>query len=51
MTKDFTKPSKSDNQNAWSNNAGRLVKFVVANLINRDDVYGIESPKGKDGAA
>ena len=40
MTKDFTKPNNSDNQNAWSNNAGRLVKFVVANLINRDDVYG-----------
>ena len=40
MTKDFTKPNNYDNQNAWSNNAGRLAKFVVANLINRDDVYG-----------
>jgi hypothetical protein len=40
MTKDFTKPNNSDNQNAWSNNAGRLAKFVVAKLINRDDVYG-----------
>jgi hypothetical protein len=40
MTIDFTKPNNSDNQNAWSNNAGRLAKFVVANLINRDDAYG-----------
>jgi len=40
MTIDFTKPNNSDNQNAWSNNAGQLAKFVVANLINRDDAYG-----------
>lgn len=40
MTNDFTKPNNSDNQNAWPTNAGRLAKFVVANLINRDDAYG-----------
>lgn len=40
MTKDFTKPNNSDNQNVWPTNAGRLAKFVVANLINRDDAYG-----------
>ena len=50
MTKDFTKPNNSDNQNAWSTNAGRLAKFVVANLINRDDAYGIDGSKGQDGA-
>jgi len=40
----------SNDQNAWSTNAGQLAKFVVANLINRDDAYGLDGPKGQDGA-
>ncbi len=40
MAKNLIKYNFIDNKNAWSNNAERLAKFAVANLINRDDAYG-----------